>query len=145
MRKWNGETEATQPLAYGFLKSAINNNSLIYTAIPQKGLAWKGPKPPKYPSNLSCQNSRKSYTKRTQFFLSEGRANSVSAQEEAGNQGFSKGTLKKLNTEPFISEGIDGFSPQPSHSSEALQGEKINDNPKYIMTFWRPEGSTLMV
>lgn len=37
-----------------------------------------------------------------------------------------------------------GFSPQPSHSSESLQGEKINDNPKYIMTCWRPEGSPLM-
>ena len=58
-RKWNGETEATQSLAYVVLKSAINNNSLIHTAIPQKGLGYKGPKPPKYPSNLSCQNSRK--------------------------------------------------------------------------------------
>lgn len=58
-RRWNGETEATQSLAYVVLKSAISNNSLIYTAIPQKGLACKGPKPPKYPSNLSCQNSRK--------------------------------------------------------------------------------------
>lgn len=42
-------------------------------------------------------------------------------------------TFRKLNTEPFIRKGWDGFRPQPSHSSEALLGEKINEDVKCIM------------
>ena len=123
------------------LKFVINNTLLF----PKRDWPTKVPSLPNIPVASLARPPGSLNTKRTQFSPSEGKANLVSSWEDAGNWGFSKGTFRKLNTEPFISECIDGFSPQPSHSSEALQGEKINDNPKYIMTFWRPEGSTLMV